>query len=176
MLDSWSTERLVVFGTTELTAPAAARITIGSMGDLVAERPMDVLTAFVREGGSDTTLRKCSTEYLDSIASKDAAGTGYWFSYEGTMPDGTLRLWPVPCGDVHLRCTLPVTQIADPADELVLPPGWNHAMVLNLAVHLCEEYGFAVTPALASTAQTAKANIKRGQIQPARTTFDPALL
>ena len=176
MLDSWSLERLAVFGTQELEVPAAGRLTIGPSGDLVADRPNAVTAAFVRLGDMDVTLKQCSTEFMDSISLKQSAGCGHWFSYEGAMPDGIVRLWPVPDGVLHLRVTAPLVKLEDVNDELDLPPGWFHALVQNLAVQLCEEYGFAVTDALTSTAQTAKANIKRANLQPQPATIDPALL
>lgn len=178
MLDSWSLEALAVFGTTEHVIALAGqqRYTIGPSGDVLATRPIAVRSAFVRNGDADTPLKLCSPEYMDDFASKDSAGQGYWISFEGSTPDATLRLWPVPDGALHLRVSQPVVQITDINDELDLPPGWFHAMVLNLAVHLCEEYGFALAQGLAETAQTAKANIKRANLKPARTRFDAALL
>ena len=179
MLDSWSLEHLLVFGTTELTAPIAgrARLTIGPTGDLIATRPNSVLTGFVRTTQGDTPVHMASPEFLDGMRDKTEQDEAYWAAYEGAMPDGVLTLWPVPGeGVLHLRVTNPIVTIVDMNDELVLPPGWFHAMTLNLAVHLCEEYGFAVPAGLADSAQTAKANIKRANLKPARSRFDPALL
>lgn len=179
MLDSWSLEALAVFGTTEHVLPLTGQqqYTIGPSGDLpAAVTPLAVRSAFVRQDGADTPLKLCSTEYMDSLRCKDASGCGHWLSFEGTTPDATLRLWPVPDGALHLRVSQPVVQLQDINDELDLPPGWFHAMVLNLAVHLCEEYGFVIAQGLAETAQTAKANIKRANLKPASSRFDPALL
>ena len=176
MLDSWSLERLTVVGTKELTAPVSAQIRIGPSGDLIADRPNAITSAFVRSAHGDTELHQASPEFLDAVRLKDASGCGFWFSYEGAMPDGVLRLWPVPdAGTVVLRVTTPVVKLEDVNDELDLPPGWFHALVQNLAVQLCEEYGFAVAEALASTAQTSKAHIKRANLQPQMITADPAL-
>lgn len=178
MLDSWSLEALTVFGTTEhvISLTGAQQYTIGPSGDVVAPRPIAVRSGFVRQGEADTPLKLCSPEYMDDCGSKDSAGQGYWISFEGSTPDATVRLWPVPDGELHLRVSQPVVQITDINDELDLPPGWFHAMVLNLAVHLCEEYGFALAQGLVETAQTAKANIKRANLKPARSRFDVALL
>lgn len=179
MLDSWSLERLIVFGTTEMVIPVAglSRITIGPSGTLVAVRPNAVVSAFLRTSVGDTSMNQASPEFLDSILHKDETDVdSYWFSYEGAMPDGVIQLWPVPdSGELHLRGTAPIVQITDVNDELDLPPGWNHAMVLNLAVNVCGEYGFQVPEGLAALAQTAKANIKRANLQPAVATFDVAI-
>lgn len=179
MLDSWSLESLLVFGTAELTAPIAGRqrLTIGPTGDLIAPRPNNVLTGFVRTTQGDTPVHMASPEFLDGIRDKTEQDGAYWASYEGAMSNGVVTLWPVPSeGVLHLRVTQPIVTITDMNDELVLPPGWFHAMTLNLAVHLCEEYGFGVTETLASTAANAKGNIKRANIRPAVATFDEALL
>lgn len=178
MLDSWSLEALAVFGTTEhvISLTGAQQYTIGPSGDVVATRPIAVRSGFVRRDGEDSELHICSTEYLDELSRKGVQGQGYWLSFEGTMPDAAVRLWPVAEGELHLRVSQPVVQITDINDELDLPPGWFHAMVLNLAVHLCEEYGFALAQGLVETAQTAKANIKRANLKPARSRFDAALL
>lgn len=178
MLDSWSLEALTVFGTAEhvIALTGQQSYTVGPTGDVIATRPIAVRSAFVRNDGTDTTLKLCPPEYMDGICSKDSAGQGYWLSFEGSTPDASVRLWPVPDGELHLRVSQPVVQITDINDELDLPPGWFHAMVLNLAVHLCEEYGFALAQGLVETAQTAKANIKRANLKPARSRFDAALL
>lgn len=178
MLDSWSLEALTVFGTAEHVIALAGqqRYTIGPSGDVQATRPIAVRSAFVRQGEADTPLKLCSPEYMDDCGSKDSAGQGYWLSFEGSTPDATVRLWPVPDGELHLRVSQPLVQLTDINDELDLPPGWFHALTLNLAFHLCEEYGFVVPPGLADSAQTAKANIKRANLKPARSRFDAALL
>lgn len=178
MLDSWSLEALTVFGAPEhvIALTGQQSYTIGPSGDVVATRPIAVRSAFVRNDGTDTTLKLCSPEYMDGICSKDSAGQCYWLSFEGSTPDASVRLWPVPDGELHLRVSQPVVQITDINDEIDLPPGWFHALTLNLAFHLCEEYGFAVPAGLADSAQTAKANIKRANLKPARSRFDPALL
>lgn len=179
MLDSWSLERLLVYGSVELMAPVAglSRLTIGPSGDLLAERPNSVLTGFVRTLACDKPLQMASPEFMDGIRRKDIKCDAYWMSYEGAMPDGVLQLWPTPDdGVLHLRVTQTVAQITDINDELDLPPGWWKALTENLAVDLCEEYGVAVTPALDASARAAKSAIKRINIQPAVATFDRALL
>ena len=181
MLDSWSLERLIVFGTQEVVIPAtgAARYTLGPTGDIVTTRPDAVTSAFRRPSSGqvgDEPLLQASPEFMDAIGLKDDASCPHWYSYEDAMPDGVLRVWPVPSdGAIHIRITTPVLQITDINDELVLPPGWFDAMVTNLAMRLCGEYGQLVTDALAGQAQQAKANIKRANLQPAMATFDPAL-
>lgn len=179
MIDSWSAERLTVFAPAVVVVPLAGMSSyrIGPSGDVVAVRPASVMSAFVRSGGVDSEVRLASPAMMDAISYKADPGTGYWMSWQGDMPDAVVRLWPAQAeGELHLRVQTPVAQILDPNDELVLPPGWFHALALNLAVHLCEEYGYAVTPVMLDTAQSAKANIKRANLQPAHATFDPALL
>ena len=85
MLDSWSLEHLLVFGTTELTAPIAgrARLTIGPTGDLIATRPNSVLTGFVRTTQGDTPVHMASPEFLDGMRDKTAQDDAYWAAYEG---------------------------------------------------------------------------------------------
>lgn len=180
MLDSWSLERLLVFGAQELVIPAAGanRFTLGPSGSIVTTRPDAVTSAFFRpsSGAGDIPLLQGSPEFMDAIGLKSDPNCPYWFSYEGAMPDGVLRVWPAPSeGGIHLRVTTPILQIEDINDELILPPGWFEAMVTSLAMRLCDEYGQPITEALMLQAQQSKANIKRANLQPAMATFDPAL-
>lgn len=178
MLDSWSLERLTVFGTStqEVTMYGQSSFTIGPSGQVHGTRPNSFVSGFVRGQSGDTPVYQVSTAFMDSVSSKGITGDACWISLNGTMPDATVRLWPVPFGVLHMRVTQPMRAIADPTDELDLPPGWYQALVTNLAVHLCEEYGQPVTATLAATAAEAKGVIKRANIEPAVAQFDMALL
>ena len=179
MLDSWGLEKLIVFGPAEYVVPLLGqeRFTIGPSGDVVTERPNLLLSAFSRIHDSDTEVKQASPAFMDAINRKDIGTDACWLSFQAGMPNATIRLWPVQkAGSLHITVTQPVVKVAEAYDELDLPPGWYHAMVLNLAVQLCEEYGFAVTPTLITEANNAKASIKRPNIQPAYATFDRALL
>lgn len=178
MLDSWSLEALTVFGTTEhvISLTGAQQYTIGPRVTWWPRGPLLCAAALCAMTAKTLICTFALPSTWTSSAAKACKGraTGSALRARCQTPRCACGRWLE--GELHLRVSQPLVQLTDINDELDLPPGWFHAMVLNLAVHLCEEYGFALAQGLVETAQTAKANIKRANLKPARSRFDAALL
>jgi hypothetical protein len=60
-------------------------------------------------------------------------------------------------------------------DQLHLPQGYAYALILQLTLHMIEEYGMSATPALQQQAARAMVALQRSNAQPLRTQGDVTL-
>lgn len=168
MLDSWSTERLAVFATSDqsFTWPAATiSRTLGPTGNFVGTRPinLDDATYFVYSGVS-YPIQIINQEQYDSIALKTATSTFPQTLFVNMdYPDITMYLYPVPTADLtfHFVSVTPLSEPAALGTTLAFPPGYMRAFVYNLAMELAPEFGVEPSLQVQRIAMTSKRNIKR---------------
>jgi hypothetical protein len=173
MIDSWSTEGLVIYATTAETpltlTPGDDSVTMGAAGDITT-RPMAIEKAIIRDGTLDFPPMELLTldEYA-AIPDKTLQSTYPLALYDdGGFPQRTLKLYPVPnaANSLVLYTKRALTQIATLDTALSLPPGYERALIYNGALELAPEYGKAVPDAVAMVAQDSKAAIKRANEKP----------
>lgn len=141
MLGTWSSKLgPLFFETTEsLTwTDAAASMTIGTSGGFNTSRPQEILAAQIRSGTQDYDLIILSHREYQAIPDKATTSTlPTHIAYNPTFASslGTLFMWPVPSGAQTFRLTSK-KPLADAvgASTVVLPPAYEDAIVLNLAV------------------------------------------
>jgi hypothetical protein len=172
MLDSWSTENLFVHSRTreELswTAGQASR-TWGASGNFATARPLEVESAAILLNGTEQHLHICNPQEWQAIVQKTLTGSlPTHFYMEGTAPNATVYLWPVPSGTVTLvTYTLkPLTRFATAATDVDLPPGYFRALRYNLWIELAPEYGLSASAEVVKIAEESKENIKRKNVKP----------
>lgn len=161
LLESWSTESLIVFNQAQdsftMTAGQAAYST-----SLLTARPMDVTHVFIRQSGVDYPCEMIGPEDYANIGYKTTAGIPYQCYYNSGMPQGVLTFFPVPSGAfqcfVGYRAQLDA--VASLTQQLSLPPGYETALVYGLATMLCPLFGTDPTPTCIFHAKDAKAKIK----------------
>lgn len=169
MIDSWSAERLSVFSTQEqvLTWPAGERIrTIGPSGNLVANRPVAVDdSTYFKDPASGISygLKVINQEQYNKIALKTSTSSYpqvMWVNMD--MPNVTAYLFPVPTRDIelHLCSVSELTQISDLFTSIILPPGYQRALIYNLALEICTELGLEPSKNVKRIANQAKRSIK----------------
>jgi hypothetical protein len=152
MVDAWSAERLSVYGELEqvLTWPAGmASRTVGPSGDIVGTRPMGPVSAFFRISAVDYPLTPITSSIYDEIPQKTTSSSHPEFIYiDQEVPNATIYLYPVPSGDLelHLSSVQELAQIPDLFTNILLPPGYQKALIYNLAVEMCPELGMEVPP------------------------------
>jgi hypothetical protein len=145
MLGSWSAKiGPLYFETTEsLTwTSGSASMTIGSGGALDTSRPLEILTAQIRSGTMDFDLGIITHQQYQAIPDKATTSSlPQYLAYNATYASGlgTLFMWPVPSGSQALRLTSK-KPLADAvgASTVTLPPAWEDAIVLNLAVRFAD--------------------------------------
>lgn len=172
MLDAWQIERLAVYQIVQNShtwAASASSRTIGQSGspNFSVQRPVRIDSAFIRDSNSQDyplILLSDRTQY-DSIAVKTTeANLPNWLFYDPAYPNGTLYLYPVPSVQVTLRLNTWQTLQSFSAltTELALPPGYERAIVYNLAIEMAPEYGAGtkIDPQVMLIAVQSKAAIK----------------
>jgi hypothetical protein len=186
LMDSWSTEGLLVYAKTRETpvalTPGTGSYTMGTSGTLSGTRPMAILEAVIRdETSSPATEIPVDVLQLSEYAAipvKDMQATypNKLFD-DGGYPTRTIRLHPVPSAAHKLVVwtARPLTAISTLDTSVSLPPGYERALITNLAIELAPEYGKGVSDALAMAAAESKANIKRANLRPSYLRVDEAL-
>lgn len=181
MLDLWNAELGPVYSETvdslTWTSGNASR-TIGTGGDFVVSRPLDIIAAQYRDAASmDYTLSIVTHREYQEIATKTLqdAIPGY-LAYNPTYPTGTLFLWPIPSSTITLRLTSrkPLAALTG-AGTVSLPPGWEDAVVNNLAWRLCDFVGVEPTQTVVSAAQRGYAALQEAALQFNMAKLDPLL-
>ena len=167
MLDSWSTERLMVYTTQdqEFTWPAStASRTLGPTGTLVGLRPVRLHDSsyYVASTISYPFTLIGEGEY-NAIALKTTTSSHPDYIWcEATMPNATLTIYPVPSAaiTVHLISVLELTQVDDLVTELSVPPGYLRAFIYNLAVEIAPEFGITPPSTTQRLAVTSKRSLR----------------
>lgn len=82
---------------------------------------------------------------------------------EGTAPLESLHIYPVPSEQIGLvlYSGKQLQDVIEVSDQLFLPPGYEEAIVNNLALRLYKPFGRAVDMDVKELAATSKGNIKR---------------
>ena len=167
MLGSWSNDSLLTVARTWETFPTVANVstyTIGLGQDFDTLRPIQIVTAYVRQGEVDYPLIVITDEaYNDQIGIKSIQGITEFLSYDNGFPVGRIRLYPVPTSgfSLFLLSEKEITTILNLDQEFEFPPGWEEAVVYNLAARLTPQYGQQLTPTLKMFADESLGRIKR---------------
>jgi hypothetical protein len=165
MLESWSTEITYVFSVQQSSFPLVygqGAYTFGPGGDFPT-RPSLIDSAFMRINNIDYPLIKIDVTDYASIAFKGNAAFPQYFYYNQSFPLSTLTLWGTPS-------TLPATlyvnewtrldQFANLVVDVEFPPGYQQAIIYNLAMLLAPNDGLEVLPTVARIATESLARIR----------------
>lgn len=165
MLSSWSNDSITIYGrVTESFALTSgqATYTIGSGGDFNTIRPIKIIEAHTRLGSTDYPMALVSDTIFQQISYKNTGSTPQYFNYTNEYPLATINLYPKPPGGYTMFITSEKELEQFTLSEVVtLPPGWQRAIIYNLAVELQMEYGQAPNPLLLKIAGESKGQISR---------------
>lgn len=173
MLDSWNTERLIVYAMQELTltmVDGKSSYTVGSGGDLDTTRLVKIEKAFMRDNDDDSPVEIYEYSQWADISDKSVTGDIVEIVYyQPTMASGVLNVWPVPSAAnvLHLVAWTPLSALAL-GDDITLPPGYEDALVYNLAVRIEPEFGpgQGLNPTILGLARATKSSIKNANSTP----------
>lgn len=171
MLGSWSDEGLMVHVITEDThtlVSGTASYTIGSSGDIDQKRPINIVSAFTRQGALDVPLRIRGQAEYNQISQKADTGTPSLLYYNPGWDTGTIYLAPTPGSGLTLYLYSLKAFAAKGGGDLVttitstvsFPPGYIRAIKYNLAIELAPEYGKSVSPEVGMGASESKSTVK----------------
>jgi hypothetical protein len=167
LMAEWSTERLLVYAMSRFTSaltPAQQSYTIGTGGAFNTARPIAIRSAVIvtLSGGFVHPL-----DLVDQVGWNAMPGRSRQASiplkcwYQSTYPLGTLWLWPTPnaAATIELYSWVQLAQFVALTDTFDLPPGYEKAIVTNLALALASQFATQPSPSLVDTAAKAKAAI-----------------
>lgn len=185
MLGSWSNESLLIHAIvreTPLTLTAGdGSYTLGASGD-ISTRPQRIEKALIRDETSspaiEREIRILSIDEWAAIPAKDTQSTYPTSLYDdGAYPQRTISLYPIPSAThkLVLFTLRALTSISTLDTDVSLPPGYEEALIYNLALRLAPEYGRAVSDAVALVAGESKAGLKRANHRPRYLEVDGAL-
>ena len=166
MLDSWSLEGLTIFQILQENVVLNAGIasyTIGPSGTFITNRPMEIISAFVKEGGIDYPIHIIGRQEYDRIEQKTVGYRPEYLFYEPSVPNGVITLWGVPgiVSGLYINSEKQLQRFDTLTSQVVLPIGYERAIVKNLAIEMAPQYRRTPSKELMLTAVESKANIER---------------
>jgi hypothetical protein len=175
MLDSWQTERLMVYHLVDTAIPStgAPSYTVGLGGNFNIARPIKISSAYARLNAGSSTPIDYPISLLDSredysrIALKGLQSFPEWAYYDPAIPLGNLLMYPIPNNtfELHIVTMEQLPQFATPAAVVNLPPGYAAAIRFNLALWLCGMYQIDAPRSVVGLALSTKRTIKRMNTQ-----------
>lgn len=164
MLSSWSNDSMLInvraWETFNLVA-GTALYTIGSGQTFNTTRPMFIIQAYARLNNQDYNVDVIDDENYNFIQDKSLTGIPYVMNYDNGYDVGKIRLYFVPdqAYQLFILSEKPLTSFA--LDDVVtLPPGWEDALIFNLAVRLSPDYGQEISATTNAMAKETKGAIR----------------
>lgn len=191
MLDSWSSgEDLMSFVVLERSFPlvvGTASYTIGTGGVINVTRPNDIKQAYIRDSiGNNFLMTILPRDQWNQIGNRSSLMTSQipdTMFYDPQYPLGVINIFPTPL--LNYTCYFDSTQdqvdFSSLTQALSMPPGYERAMVLNLALELMSA-GFPclldekALARLINNASDSKANVKRTNIKEVVAEYDDAIV
>ena len=104
----------------------------------------------------------CPDEVYQGLNLKSLQSIPDTLNYTNNYPYGTINLYPYPASDYVLSITSEKELTQFTLNQTVnLAPGWNRALIYNLAVELCPEYVQKVDPMLLKIANESKGELSK---------------
>ena len=190
MLDSWNTERLIVFHEDRLVFPLVANqqeYTIGPTdADFTATRPvrLDRASTVIQYNGPqpiELPMQIMTYVQWQAIATKNVTSSiPRMVYYDAQYANGHLFYWPLPSEVVQtvLYVWSQLGQFSSPGDNVALPPGYLKALTYNLAAEIANYYPARqkMSAMAYKTAVESKAWVKRVNYIPLDIQVDRALI
>lgn len=140
---------------------------IGSSGgaDFAVARPVNIKAAQFRFAtNSDQPIDVITYDAYQAIIDKATTSPMVEaLAYNATFPLGQILVWPVPSVAGVVRLTSLKVLAAFDLDtvlDTLLPPGYENAIVPNLAIYLAPKWGRSPSQLLLDRAETTKAEIE----------------
>jgi hypothetical protein len=187
-IDRLATEKLTIYSVTRTTATLTANqasFTVGAGGNINIARPeyIEKVNFIDTSLDPDTEfqLPPLLTELQYQSITLKALTSVYPQAayYNPTYPTGTLIPWPIPTSATLLWAVYhwtAVTQFASLATTVSLPPAYEEALIMNLALLLCPAYERQPHPMLVEVARTSMAALKRANQRMRDLQFGPDVM
>jgi hypothetical protein len=184
MLDSWAAERLVLSATLRSTHTLTVALnphTIGTGGTFATTRPVRIDRASIiplAAPGSELPLDMLDDNEFQGLQGKTTAGRPFALWVETSYPTAKLHLFPIPnaADTLVLYTWQQIGRFTATSDSFDMPPGYERAIVANLAKALAPQYGVTLSAEAAADAGESKAALKRLNYKPIYAQCDSAVL
>lgn len=172
MLDSWNADNLIRF--TERNdiftlVPGQATYTVGPTGNFVMPRPTQIESAQVRISDSvEYSMEVVSNEVYNSITIKSITNSVQRvIMYRPEYPNGVVSFYPTPSAANPVRITTkaPFTNLSTMTEIVDLPPGYQEAIIYNLALRVATGRNRPLSQAATDMARDSLATIKRNNTE-----------
>ena len=173
MLDSWANEKLMVYAPSLdviTLVPSQSAYTIGPTGGTVSPRPQSIDDAtYLVYAGVSYPIEVITLAQYNSIALKGLTTDipqALW--YRPDYPNGTITLYPVPtvAMTLNLWSWKWLAGFSSATTQITLPPGYEDAIVYNLAEALAPENEVQPPATVVRKAMLLKKQIKRTNFKP----------
>lgn len=169
MLDSWSVDGFYMFQTISNSFNSVVGqsiYTVGTGGNFNMVRPTKINNVNFIYAGVTFSVMSVTGDEFDNIPVKSSLGIPFEYNYEPNMPMGMLSLYPTPSvvGSVVLQTNVPLTQFSGLNTNVDLPPGYQEAIKMALAIKLCDPWSKTITPSMQINHNKALKRIKRNNV------------
>lgn len=163
MLDSWSTERLMVPVIAQETFVTVAGTASYTSPSTLTTRPLKIEFANATISGTTFPMELIDGQRYADIGTKASEGTPEFMYASMAYPTATFYLYPTP--DQVYTITVGTRRVLSSAlllaTSVSLPPGYEDAIVNNLAVRAAPSVGAQVPDSVVMVARETKAAVKR---------------
>lgn len=167
MLDSWANEKLVVYTISEESFPTVASTTRYTSASLSSGRPVKIESMFLRSNSVDTPITIIPRAVYESFSVKSQTGMPE-FCYVNPAMTLTMDFYPTPDAvyTIYVRSRRALASGLALATTVSLPPGYEMAIVSNLAIAIAPLFGSAAKPETVELAKASKAALKLTNYEP----------
>lgn len=177
IIEQANIDKLLGYCKTEISFNSVADKTVYSIGaastspDIIATRPVEILSAFSRRSGIDIPIFVADKEDYDSLQNKSIR-VGGWVGelyYNPSWPKGVISLYMVPVDAltaIHITATTEIVAFTALSDAVSLPPTYTFWMIYKLGERLSPEYGMEFTQKMQDILRDTEAALKRNNIRP----------
>ncbi len=160
MLDSWANVRAMLYTTATETFTFVANQAEYTTAVLAGgARPVALNYMNITLSGVNYPCRLIVNQSWADIGYPPATGIPEVCYYDAAFPDGNMQFWPIPYSSA-LTCNVYTQRVLSgpilAATDVLLPPGYEKAIVDNLGMYLTTAYPGAPVP------QTLPAEAKEG--------------
>lgn len=176
MTDAWALQRLLMYTSSRTSYALTAGKQVYSLGpnatspDWTGPRPpyLDGAGLLIPDSAGNSYERELDliTNDQEWAAVRQKSLTSAYplaLYYQPDYPAATLTLWPAPTQalSVVLYAPTAISQFANVAQTISLPPGYARALPYNLAVEMAPEFGKDPSDVVVAIAIASLADIKR---------------
>lgn len=168
MLDSWSNEKQMIFANVTESFTMTPNVGQYSTTLLASGRPIAINSMRVNLNNLDYEVDMIDQQKWNAITYKPVAAIPNSCFYDATFPNGTLNFYPQPYAafTCYVDCQSPLSAPLLMATDLVLPEGYEAAIIAGLAVDISPSFGKQPTPAMLLEKTETRAVLKRTNYQP----------